>query len=137
MPMRYSAFTLVELTIVIAILAIMVAIGVPTYTDHSIRSRVAESLEAAEPAKAAAIEALDDERYAVGRTETLWPSEIEYIDSIVIEASGTIRIATQSTGAQLDPVVELRPTQVSGSHAVWNCRRISGLDKHLPGKCRN
>jgi len=137
MRLRYSAFTLVELTIVIAILAIMVAIGVPIYTDHSIRARVAESLEAAEAAKAAAIATRGDDSFAAGRAETAWPSEIEYIDSIVIDAAGNIRVATRDTGARLDPVMELHPTRVAGQPVAWDCKRIVGLSKHLPDECRN
>ena len=40
-------FTLIELMIVIAIVAILVALAVPAYSDYSIRAKVSECIAAA------------------------------------------------------------------------------------------
>jgi len=40
-------FTLIELMIVIAIIAVLVSLALPTYQDYSIRARVSEGLSVA------------------------------------------------------------------------------------------
>jgi len=50
--MRHSGgFTLIELMIVIAIVAILVAFAVPAYQDYTIRAKVTECMVGAAPAK--------------------------------------------------------------------------------------
>jgi type IV pilus assembly protein PilA len=48
---RISGFTLIELVIVIAIIAILAAMVVSAYQTHTVRAQVEEALEFAEPAK--------------------------------------------------------------------------------------
>lgn len=48
---RTRGFTLIELMIVIAIVAILVALAVPAYQDYTIRAKVSECIAAAAPAK--------------------------------------------------------------------------------------
>ncbi len=52
LPKRQSGgFTLIELMIVIAIVAILVAIAVPAYQEYSIRAKISECMVGAAPAK--------------------------------------------------------------------------------------
>ena len=134
-------FTLVELVIVIAMLAILSAIAIPTYISYSARARVAEGIEGIAWAKKAVAETIrpngrEPARNLLGKTEKV---QTPYIDSIAIadDGSGAITVITHNTGASREPVLTFTPELAPGQPITWNCSLERGDPIMVPSECRN
>ena len=154
---RTTGFTLIELMIVIAIIAVVLAIALPVYQDYTIRSKVTEGLSVAAAAKLAVAETCQsDPAASVQSNADAGYSFIESSapDSYVADvqvladcASGTmlVGVQTKNTGAQIDPVILLTTNSLFVPVAMlnrrpgsinWHCWGYAGSKAHLPAGCR-
>jgi len=140
---RSQGFTLIELMIVIAVIAVILTLALPTYANFIIRTKIAEALSVSNAAKTAVAATCREDQALAALTPSLAgynfePSE--FVASINIDGPCTapnIIVTTQNTGAQTDPVLTITGEfQTGGSRTTWVCV-TSGLNVHVPDSCRS
>ena len=148
-----DGFTLIELMIVIAIVAIIVALAVPAYRNFTIRAKVAECLSAAAPIKTSVSEfkqstgvypADMNEAGIYGGNENISHYCDYYMYNNARGPMGDFAIevdmaAIDSSVASLQLVIVMSPVSLPSGAVDWTCTRGWGDPESLmfmPASCR-
>jgi type IV pilus assembly protein PilA len=146
---RSHGFTLIELMIAIAIVAILVAMAVPAYNDYTIRAKIGECINGAAVAKVS----ISEYRQTLGA----WPPNLveaglsvagisHYCTALNNYQSATGAFTIDINEAVIDPVLAIdsvsplmTPTSTPANIIDWRCSRgttTASNIKYLPATCR-
>ncbi|MBK0053334.1 pilin [Stenotrophomonas sp. S39] len=141
-----KGFTLIELMIVVAIIAILAAIALPAYQDYVARSQVSEAMTLSSGAKTAVTEYYADKGSfpTTNALAGLAPAASingKYVASVTVGTAGAITAKMKGTGSVSSKVATkdfvLVPTDAGGS-ITWDCKTAATtIDaKYRPSSCR-
>ena len=136
-------FTLIELMIVVAIIAILAAVAIPIYQEHIVRTQVTEGLSLTQGAKASVTEhfanraMFPSDNYDAGLAP---PGSItgSYVSAVTI-GSGDGEIAVTFGGKANSMIAGqqlLLQASDAGGSLTWSCSSQNIQPRYLPTSCR-
>lgn len=159
---RSNGFTLIELMIVVAVIGLLAAIALPTYSDYSIRAKVTEGMEIASAYKVGITEAFQASgarsmacsdatscqalgisyiasNKNVSRIETNSKGQILISYPASVVPAGRDVLALSPVQAGMSTVLDLSDAANNGLRVDWMCGGVAESTvekKFLPVSCR-
>ncbi|MEO9214609.1 MAG: pilin [Rhodanobacter sp.] len=146
MKSMQKGFTLIELMIVVAIIAILAAIAIPAYQDYLIRTQVSEGAVLTDGAKTAVAEFYSNKgTFPTGNTSAGLASAAsiagKYVKTVTVANTGKITaLFGNSSNAKISAKIFVLSPIVNGGSIAWSCLPSGGTTvdlKYLPTSCRN
>ncbi|MGH8190115.1 MAG: pilin [Rhodanobacteraceae bacterium] len=136
-------FTLIELMIVVAIIAILAAIAIPAYQNYLVRAQVSEGITLADGAKVAIWDFVSNTgRFPKDNQSAGLPGATSIVGRYVAQVEVTNGVVTATYGGSANSAIMtagadtlvLSPWTQGGS-ILWSCKGTVD-PKYLPSSCR-
>ena len=137
-----KGFTLIELMIVVAIIAILAAIALPAYQDYTIRSQVSEGAVLSDGAKTAVAEFYTNRgRYPGSNTSAGLAASGSIQGNYVASLTTASGVITATYGNKSNSKISASTLVFSayskgGGSIAWTCKSTTLASKYLPTSCR-
>lgn len=131
---KQQGFTLIELMIVVAIIAILAAIALPMYQDYVAKSQATAGLAEITPGKTQA-EVLLNEGKAIADAAAVG---LKNSDRCTITATGAAADGTASIGCALKGNAKVAKGSLTLNRVAdgtWACKAAGLEEKYVPGGC--
>ncbi len=135
--MKSKGFSLIEIMIALAIVAILASVAIPTYQQYLIRTRVLDGLHRSLAAK----HAVADYQFTFNalpqnQNQTFYVNDppSAYVESIVIGEQGTITITYTALAG--NGTIILIPFIHPNGDISWDCKTGTLIPDYRPPNCR-